>query len=274
MPFMSSTSYSFGFGNYTPSNPNVPTGIGLSSNNPGINAQQIYNDGSRSNSWYWIRTSGMTQSRQVWCNMTDAGGGWMLISYNGNKQNANASLAGQWYPVAWLNGQGTLSDQFATNAMDLWYTNNASQCSQLLRLATNTANSIPTIDSSYIAHMVTYTTSTNNLSLTIPSGVNGTASFSSSNVVMGAVWSSIKGYTNLSTHTTKADSDWIYNTGAGFYWNPILPINGASRSGSGTDIGGWMRTVSKDSWGLLNVPFGSTSSGSSFPGSTLAIFIR
>jgi hypothetical protein len=122
--------------------------------------------------------------------------------------------------------------------------------------------------------MVTYTTSTNNLVLTAASGVNGTGVFSPSSVLMGAIWSSVKGYTFLSTQVTRADSDWMYNTGTGFYWNPVLPINGASRSGSGADIGAWMRTTSKDSWGLSNVMSGGSSGGNTFPGSTLAVFIR
>lgn len=271
MPFVCATSGQYGFGRSFLSQ---GSDLGLSSNNPACNAVQIYDAGNTSNAWYWIRTSGMTQARRVWCNMTDAGGGWMLVSYNGNKQNPTVSAAGQWYPVAWSNGEGTLSGQFAANVMDLWYHNSQAQCSSLMRIASRVVNDTPLLSTGYIAHQVNYTTSTNNLNLTISSGLAGTGVLSSSNVLMGAVWSSLKGYTFLSTHTTRADSDWMYNTGTNFYWNPVLPINGGSRSGSGTDVGGWMRTGAKDSWGLSNVNVGQSSGGNAFIGSTLAVFIR
>ncbi len=270
MPFVCATNGQYGFGRGVLGS----SGLGLSSNNPGVSGVEIYNAGNTSNAWYWIRTSGMSQARQVWCNMTEQGGGWMLISYNGNKQNPTATSAGQWYPVAWSNGQGTLSGQFAANAMELWYHNSQAQCSSMMRIASVVANDTPTVANGYIAHRINYTTSTNFLGLTISSGLAGTGVLSASNVLMGATWTALKGYSSLSTHTTRADSDWMYNTGAAFFWNPVLPINGTSRSGSGADIGGWMRTTAKDSWGLSNVPFGSSSSGSVFPGSTLAVFLR
>lgn len=272
MPFISAIEGQYGFGRAQV--PFASSDLGLYSNTAASNAVQIYNAGNTSNAWYWIRTSGMVQARRVWCNMTDAGGGWMLISYNGNKQNPTASLAGQWYPVAWSGGEGTLSGQFATNAMELWYNNGTAQCGSMLRIASAVANDIPLIASGAVAHRIDYTTSTNNLSLTTSSGLAGTGVFSPSNVLMGATWTALKGYTSLTTHTTKADSDWMYNTGISFYWNPVLPINGASRSGSGTDIGGWMRTLSKDSWGFSNVPPGTSSSGNNFPYNTLAVFIK
>ena len=50
-------------------------GTGTSSNDPGINAVQVYNSGNTSNGWYWIKTSNMANARQVYCNMTDSGGG-------------------------------------------------------------------------------------------------------------------------------------------------------------------------------------------------------
>jgi hypothetical protein len=206
--------------------------------------------------------------------MTDVGGGWMLISYNGNKQNTNTNLAGQYYPVQWLGGQGTLSGQFATNAMDLWFHNGTYQCSSLMRIATTTPNAVPTISNSYIAHYITYTTNQSSLLLATASGVQSTGVFASGGTLMAGRWSSLKGYTTLTTHTTNADVDWMYNTGLNFYWNPILPIGGASRSGSGLDIGGWMRTIGKDSWGLSNVASGASSAGNVFIGSTLAVFIR
>ena len=274
MPFISGVDGRYGFGRSYVA-PIPLSGIGLSSNNPGSNGVHVYNSGNVTNGWYWIKTSMMSQARQVYCNMSDVGGGWMLISYNGNKQNANTNLAGQYYPVQWLGGQGTLSGQFAANAMDLWFHNGTYQCSSLMRVATTTPNAIPTVANSYIAHYVTYTSNQSSLTLSTGCGVQSTGIFASGGTLMGARWSSLKGYTILtSTYTTNADADWIYNTGTLFYWNPILPINGTSRSGSAADIGGWMRTIGKDSWGLSNVAVGASSGGNAFIGSTLAVFIK
>jgi hypothetical protein len=50
--------------------------------NPAVSATQLYNAGVTTNGWYYIQTGTMTSSVQVYCNQTDNGGGWMLISYN------------------------------------------------------------------------------------------------------------------------------------------------------------------------------------------------
>lgn len=251
-------------------------GSGSSSNDPAVSAVAAYNAGNVTNGWYWIKTSGMTSARQVWCNQQDNGGGWMLASYNGNKQSVVTATAGQFYPVAWSNGEGTLSGQFSINVMDVWYNGGSNQCSNVMRMASSTSNAVPTLANSYIAHSVTYTTNANKLSLTPASGVQGTGVFSTSNVLMTGLWSNVKGYTILSNYTiTSNDSDWMYNTGASFFWIVCQSINGTSRGGSGTDTGSWMRTQGKDSWGLLsNCTVGGSSSGSTFPGNTLAVFIK
>ena len=272
MPFLASVEGSYAYGR----GPQLYGGNGSTSNNPAVSAIEAYNAGNTTNGWYWIKTSGMTEARQVWCNQQDNGGGWMLASYNGNKQSATATVSGQFYPVAWSNGQGTLSGQFAVNAMDLWYHNGINQCSNVMRVASMTSNAVPTLANSYIAHTVTYTTNANKLSLTPASGVQGTGVFSTSNVLMTGLWSNVKGYTILSNYTiTSNDSDWMYNTGTSFYWIVCQSINDTSRGGSGLDTGAWMRTQGKDSWGLLsNCAVGGSSLGSSFPGNTLAIFIK
>ena len=277
MPFLSGIESVYGYGRA----PNIPAAqqsfsTGLSSNNPGVSGIDVYNAGNTSNGWYWIKTSKMAASRQVYCNMTDAGGGWMLVSYNGNKQisGTNLTLRGQYYPVQWLGGQGTLSGQFSANVMDLWFNGASNQCSNLMRIASVTANAVPTVANGYIAHYVTYTTGASTLNLSTGSGVQSSGIFVGG-TLMDARWSSLKGYVALSTHMTKADPDWMYNTGLNFYWNPCLPIGGqVSRNGSGNDIGGWMRTQDRDSWGLSNVAVNLTSGGNVFSGSTLAVFIK
>ena len=47
--------------------------------NPGVSAQDIYNSGQTASGWYYIKTSTMASPLQVYCNMTDESGGWMLI---------------------------------------------------------------------------------------------------------------------------------------------------------------------------------------------------
>ena len=251
-------------------------GSGSSSNDPAVSGAAALAAGNVTDGWYWIKTSRMPNARRVYCNMTDAGGGWMLVSYNGLKQTAaTTALRGQFYPAGWSNGEGTLSGQFAIDVMDVWYNNNSNQCSNLLRLGFTSCNAIPTIANSYIGHMCTYTTNANVFS-TMGSGVQGTGILNPSAVLMATRWSSVKGYTSLSTSFTNAPSDWMYNSGAGFYWLPVLPLGQSNtiRSGSGSDIGGWMLTTNKDTWGLSNVASNSSSAGSAFPGNTVAVFVK
>jgi hypothetical protein len=274
MPFVNSVEYTYAFAGKT--SESVPTGIGTSSNNPAINATQVMQGGNTSNGWYWIKTSRMAEARQVYCNMVDAGGGWMCVSYSGNKQAAaTTQLRGQFYPAAWSNGQGTLSGQFAVDVMDLWYHNGVNQCSNLLRLATTVVNDVPTVANSYIAHQCVYTSNAGRISTTA-SGVQGTGVLDPVAVLIPTLWSSIKGYTLMSQYNTNCPSDWMYNTGTNFYWIPVLPTDSSNiiRTGSGQGIGGWMRTQDKDSWGLSNVASNASSSGNTFPGATLAVFVK
>ena len=159
--------------------------------------------------------------------------------------------------------------------MELWYNNGVNQCSNMLRLATNTSNDIPTVTNSYIAHQIIYTSNAGRISTTA-SGNAGTGVFDPSAVLIPTTWSSIKGYTLMTTYNTNTASDWMYNTGASFYWNPVLPTDSSNtiRSGSGIGIGGWMITTNRDSWGFSNVASNASSAGNTFPGNTLAVFER
>ena len=67
-----------------------------------------------------IKTSGMSIARNVYCNMTDQRGGWMLISYN----PTNTVTVGNAYPNVWTSGAGaSFSNKFCVDAQDLWYNN-------------------------------------------------------------------------------------------------------------------------------------------------------
>jgi hypothetical protein len=271
MPFISSAEYTYAYANAQ----QVATGAGTSSNNPAVNAIAVINGGSSSNGWYWIKTSRMPVARQVYCNLTDVGGGWMCVSYGGTKQSVTTVQRGQFYPSAWSGDAGVLSGQFAVDAMDLWYNNGVNQCSNMLRLATNTINDTPTVANSYIAHQIIYTSNAARISTTA-SGVQGTGVLDPSAVLIPTTWSSIKGYTLMSQYNTNAPSDWMYNTGANFFWNPVLPTDSSNtiRTGSGLGIGGWMLTTNRDSWGFSNVASNASSSGNTFTGNTLAVFVR
>ena len=273
MPALTTLAGTYGYGRGGSEAP--PSGLGLTSNNPGSNAQAIYTAGNTSNGFYWIRTSIMSSANQVYCNMED--GAWMLISYNGHKQDATLVRRGQLYPVGWSNelGLNTLGGMMVANFNELWYSGTSNQCTQLMRLAFNATNAVPVLSNAYIGHTVTYGSNVNLIAPTTASGIQGSGVFNPSAVLVGATWTALKGYTTLSNYSTKAASDLLYNTGTNFYWNPCLPIGDQTlRSGSAQDIGGWMRTQDRDSWGLSNVAVGASSAGNGFPGNTLAVFIK
>ena len=273
MPNVATQAGVFGYGRLPSAY--VPTGIGTSSNNPAINALQVMQGGNTSNGWYWMKTSKMSNALQVYCNMEDAGGGWMCVSYAGVKQSGLAT--GQWYPVAWSNGAGTLSGQFATNIMDLWYHNGSNQCSNMMRVGCYGANAVPTLSNAFVAHSLTFTSNAGLLSTPIQCGVAGIGVFDPAATFMRTTWTALKGYTFLSTIFTQTASDLMYNTGTNFYWNLSLPTGQSNqlRSGSALDVGGWMRTQNKDSWGLLSsITINTNSSGTAYPGNTLAVFIK
>ncbi|NDE17576.1 hypothetical protein EBZ80_21885 [bacterium] len=274
MPSFVTLEGAFGFGRARP-----PTGVssstGMSSNTPGVSGVQIYNAGNTTDGWYWVKTSMMSTAQQVYCNMTDAGGGWMLVSYNGNKQAATTLARGQFYPVAWSNGAGVLSGQFSANVMDLWFHGGSNQCSNAMRLGSFTANAVPTLANSYIGHTCQYFTNASSLRLSTGSGVQGTGVFGTSGLLMSTLWSSLKGFTLMSTLYTVTDADWMYNTGVNFYWSLSLPQTGqTSRNGNAQGNGGWMRTQDRDTWGLSNVAVNASGNGNIFPGSTVAVFIK
>jgi len=121
--------------------------------NPAVSATQLYNAGVTTNGWYWIKTNMMTSSVQVYCNQTDNGGGWMLISYN----PSGSTQAGYPYPNADSGSLQTPSFiKHYRNAENLWYNNSGSaQCNSVMRMA-SAASVQPHLSNCSIAHQTVY----------------------------------------------------------------------------------------------------------------------
>ena len=49
--------------------------------NPATNAQELIDEGITTSGMYYIKAPGMTNPQQIYCDMSDFGGGWMLIAY-------------------------------------------------------------------------------------------------------------------------------------------------------------------------------------------------
>lgn len=218
--------------------------------NPGISAQDIFDSGQTESGWYYIRTSTMAEPKQVYCNMTDEGGGWMLIGYTPSFNNATGGLgAGLSYPNTWQNGEGTLN-RLRVSTMDLWYHNSLAQCTQVMKMATTTYNQEPLLSNMQIANKVVYTNPSNLLLSTVsnyPAFVNNTP--------MAGTWYPIKGHTSMSTSlTVDAPGDWIYSVG--LWWTvcgPSTQLTANGRSGNAQGTGSWTNPGSNNLYGMANV---------------------
>ena len=179
--------------------------LGTSPEMAAVSAVELLQSGVTTDGWYYIQTSSMANPRLVYCNMTDEGGGWMLMNYNPDL----SVNYGNPYPNEWIGGEGTFDEtttwdfivQFAgtasnnlaggptgsplqvynsffysptasfsgkmmsINAMDIWYHNGTAQCSQVMRMASPTSSSIPLLSNMEIANKISYT-NPNNLLLT------------------------------------------------------------------------------------------------------------
>lgn len=237
--------------------------------NPAISAVQLYNSGVRTNGWYYIQTSMMTSSVQVYCNQTDNGGGWMLVSYN----PSGSTQLGYPYPNA---DSGSLETptfiKHYRNAENLWFNvSGSAQCNSVMRMA-STASVAPLLTSCSIAHSVTYTnpnvldisttTSPNTLKLSPP---------------LTGSWSPIKGYTLMTnpTYTVAAPCDWLYDTAN--WWTVAGPTSAYpdapyGRSGNAQGTGGWTNRISNIVYGLSNVNTTTNSNISNV--NTLAVYIK
>ncbi len=235
-------------------------------NNPAISAVQLYNAGIRTNGWYYIKTGMMTSSMQVYCNQTDNGGGWMLISYN----PSGSSQLGYPYP----NGDsGSLNGGFNKhyrNAENLWYSvSGSAQCNSVMRMA-STASVQPHLANCSIAHSVTYT-NPNVLDISTTASPN---TLKLSTPLTGS-WSPIKGYTSMTgSLPTQAPPDWLFDTAN--WWNVTTPttdlLTAYGRSANAQGNGGWTNRNNNIVYGLANVAVNVNSITSTF--NTLAVYIK
>jgi len=225
---------------------------------PGISAQAIYDAGQTTSGWYYIQTSSMVTARQVYCNMTDENGGWMLIAYTPDFSGAAGVgvTAGLGYPNTWENGQGSFTNKFRTSTMDLWKHNGLAQCTQVLKMATTTASQTPLLANMSISNKVVYT-NPSNLSL---SAVSNYPAFVN-NTPMTGTWSPVKGHTLMSTSlSVNAPGDWIYQTG--LWWTvcgPSTELQAQGRSGNAQGTGSWTNPTSNNLYGMANVAAASNS---------------
>lgn len=213
--------------------------------NPGVNAVDILNSGQTTSGWYYIKTSTMSSSKLVYCNMVDNGGGWMLVSYNPTQQTSNGML----YPNSWTNGVGTL-DRFSVNVMDLWFNNGTAQCASVMKMASTNANLLPFLANMQTANYVTYSNPGNLLLSTL-----ATPNAFVNNTAFTGIWYPLLGQSGMTTAAVvNAPGDWLYNTGSGFYWMVASSsISGGTngRDGSGLGTNSSTNSTTNAHYGML-----------------------
>lgn len=236
--------------------------------NPGISAQDILDSGQTTSGWYYIKTSTMATAKQVYCNMTDEGGGWMLISYTPGYTGLGVS-AGAPYPNVWENGEGTFN-KLRVSTMDLWKHNGASQCTQVLKMATATTSQTPLLANVTIANKVIYANPSNLLLSTVsnyPAFVNNTP--------MTGTWYPIKGHTAMSTSlAVNAPGDWIYAVNNSWWTvcGPSTELQAQGRSGNGQGTGSWTNPTIPSLYGMSNVAASASSLLTNI--NTYAVYIK
>jgi hypothetical protein len=238
-------------------------------NNPAISAVQLYNAGIQTNGWYYIKTGMMTSSMQVYCNQTDNGGGWMLISYN----PSGSTQLGYPYPNQYSGSVGTTFNKHVRNAEDLWYSASGSaQCNSVMRMA-STASVQPYLANCSIAHQTVYS-NPNVLDINTSNPITTLKTVGSA---LTGSWSAIKGYTFMtaSSYPVAAPPDWLYDTN---WWTTNGPTNAYpdapyGRSGNAQGTGGWTNRNSNQVYGLLG---SVTTTGNALTSNfnTLAVYIK
>jgi hypothetical protein len=237
--------------------------------NPGISAQDIYESGNTTSDWYYIQTSNMASAKQVYCNMDDESGGWMLIGYTPSYNNTGgvAGATGLLYPNTWTNGEGTL-DRLRVDVDELWYHNGSAQCDRVMKMATTSASQTPLLANMDIANQVIYD---NPDDLAIDPNVSYTTL---ATIKLTGTWYDIKGHTAMTGPlTVDAPGDWVYQSNS--WWTPCGPSsqltsNGRSSNGQGT--GSWTNPNSVTLYGMANV--GATSTSARNDVQTYAVYIK
>ena len=220
--------------------------------NPGTSAQDIFDNGQTTSGWYYIQTSTMGSPRQVYCNMDDESGGWMLIGYTPSLGNVSgiAGASGISYPNAWTNGEGTLN-RLRVSTMDLWFHDGAAQCTQVMKMATTSTSQTPLLANMSIANKVVYNNPSNLLLSTVsnyPAFVNNTP--------MTGTWSPIKGHTVMTTSlAVNAPGDWIYAVNNSWWTvcGPSSQLLADGRSANAQGTGSWTNPTTNQLYGMANV---------------------
>jgi hypothetical protein len=235
--------------------------------NPALSAVQLYNAGVRTNGWYWIKTGMMTGSVQVYCNQTDNGGGWMLVSYN----PSGSTQLGYPYPNA--DSGSLLTPSFIKhyrNAENLWFNvSGSAQCNSVMRMA-STASVQPHLSNCSIAHQTVY----NNPNV-LDIDTRATQILKLSAPLTGS-WTALKGYTSMTgSLPVAAPCDWLYDTAN--WWTTNGPTNAYpdtpyGRSGNALGTGGWTNRLNNTVYGLANVTTLQNAVTSNF--NTLAVYIK
>ena len=238
--------------------------------NPAISAQAIYNSGQTTNGWYYIKTSNMASARQIYCNMTDQGGGWMLMTYN---PDATAVPQGTPYPNQWLGGTGSFASKVSIDTRQVWYHNGTAQCTQVMKLASTTASLVPLLANVTIANKVVYT-NPNNLQLTAT--FSTTSAVFTTNTPMSGTWSGIKGHTLMTGNlNVNAPGDWVYAT-SGAWWTVCGPSNAfpdpQGRSGNALGSGSWTNVGAANIYGMADVS--TTGNSNRVDIKTYAVYIK
>ena len=233
--------------------------------NPAVSAQAIYNSGQTTDGWYYIQTSNMGSPRQIYCNMTDQGGGWMLMSYSPNNTIAPLGIP---YPNQWLGGTGSLSSKVSIDAREVWYHDGLAQCSQVMKIASTTASLVPLVSNVQIANKVVYSNPNNlRLSATFSTTLNN-------NTPMTGTWSGIKGHTSMNTSlAVNAPGDWIYNVNN--FWTvcgPSTQLSADGRSGNAQGSGSWTNISNNNIYGMKDVAATANSLRSDIK--TYAVYIK
>ena len=238
--------------------------------NPAVSAQAIYNSGQTTNGWYYIQTSNMGSPRQIYCNMTDQGGGWMLMTYN---PDATAVPLGTPYPNQWLGGTGSFASKVSIDTRQVWHHNGLAQCTQVMKLASTTASLVPLVTNVQIANKLVYT-NPNNLQLTAT--FSSVSAVFTTNTPMSGTWSGVKGHTLMTTNlNVNAPGDWVYAISGG-WWTVCGPStaypDSQGRSGNAQGSGSWTNVSTSNIYGMSDVTATNNSGRTDIK--TYAVYIK